>query len=272
MEEIRVFENPAFGQIRTAGTADEPLFCLADVCKVLDLQPSRVKSRLNQGGVTLSKVGVQTGVRSDGTPVTQEVEMTFVNESNLYRVIMRSDKPQAESFQDWVCGEVLPSIRRHGAYMVDSVLEQALANPDFLIKLATELKEEKQARLLAENDAKLKQIEIEKQKPKVEFYDKVTKSETLIDMKCVAKVLNYKKVGRNNLFKILREKGILSERNEPYQSYVDAGYFKVVESYRTQRGKPVVYTQTMVYQKGVDYINRILKECVGDRAEQYKLF
>lgn len=111
MNEVKIFENPQFGEIRTAGTSDEPIFCLADVCRVLELNPSRVKDRLKQGGVTSSKVGVITGRKADGTPAKQEVEMLFVNEANLYRVIMRSDKPQAEAFQDWVCGEVLPSIR-----------------------------------------------------------------------------------------------------------------------------------------------------------------
>lgn len=269
MEEIRIFENPAFGQIRTAGTGDEPLFCAADVCRALGYSnPSKtISDHIDERDITKR----YTPVKNQYGAVVQQL-MTYVNESGLYSLTFGSKLESAREFKRWVTSEVLPSIRRHGAYMVDSVLEQALANPDFLIRLATELKEEKQARLLAENEAKLKQAEIEKQKPKVEFYDKVTKSETLIDMKCVAKVLNYKRVGRNNLFKILREKGVLNERNEPYQSYVDAGYFKVVENCRTQRGKPVVYMQTMVYQRGVDYINRILKECVGDRVEQYKLF
>lgn len=110
-DEVKIFESPQFGAIRTTGTSDEPLFCLADICKVLELNPSRVKSRLKTEGVTSIKVGVQTGVKSDGTPACQNVEMLFVNEQNLYKVIMRSDKPQAEPFQDWVCGEVLPSIR-----------------------------------------------------------------------------------------------------------------------------------------------------------------
>ena len=118
MSEITIFKNEQFGEIRTAGTAESPMFCLSDVCKVLELdQVSRVKSRLSEAGVTSIKVGVQTGTKKDGTPSIQKMDMTFINEMNLYKVIMRSDKPQAEPFQDWVCGEVLPSIRKNGGYI-----------------------------------------------------------------------------------------------------------------------------------------------------------
>ena len=137
-DQVKIFESPQFGQIRTAGTSDNPMFCLADICKVLDLNPSRVKDRLNTGGVTSSKVGVQTGVKADGTPAIQQVEMLFVNEANLYRVIMRSDKPQAEAFQDWVCGEVLPSIRKNGAY----VAAQPDESPELLMARALKAADE----------------------------------------------------------------------------------------------------------------------------------
>ena len=143
MENVIIFESDKFGQIRTAGTSEEPLFCLADVFKALDLEVQNTKKRLKDPWVYSIQVGVQTGVKSDGSPAIQQVDMTFINEQNLYRVIMRSDKPQAEAFQDWVCGEVLPSIRKNGAYMTEQTLERALAEPDFLIQLAQQLKEEK---------------------------------------------------------------------------------------------------------------------------------
>ena len=118
MGEITIFKNEQFGEIRTAGTAESPLFCLSDVCRVLDLtNASETKKKLNQGGLSLIEVGVQTSTKKDGTPSIQKMNMTFINETNLYKVIMRSDKPQAEPFQDWVCGEVLPSIRKNGGYI-----------------------------------------------------------------------------------------------------------------------------------------------------------
>lgn len=105
--EIRIFESPQFGQIRTAGTPDEPLFCLKDVCDVLELQINKVKERIKEDGwISIPLI--------DSMGRTQVA--TFVNEPNLYRVIMRSNKPQAEAFQDWVCEEVLPTIRKQGYY------------------------------------------------------------------------------------------------------------------------------------------------------------
>nr|DAO79852.1 MAG TPA: repressor domain protein [Caudoviricetes sp.] len=106
--QIVIFNNPQFGEIRTAGTADNPLFCLADLCRVLELRVDGVTPRLKKDGY--NRIGV---IDSLG----REQQALFVNEQNLYKVIMRSDKPQAEPFQDWVCGEVLPSIRKTGGYI-----------------------------------------------------------------------------------------------------------------------------------------------------------
>lgn len=116
MEEIRIFENPAFGKIRTAGTSEEPLFCLADVCKILEIgNTSDVAKRLDTPYLCSIEVGVVTGKKADGTDAVQNVPMIFMGESNLYRCIFQSRKQQAKAFQDWVCGEVLPTIRKTGA-------------------------------------------------------------------------------------------------------------------------------------------------------------
>ena len=128
---IKTFTHPQFGDIRTAGTAEAPLFCLVDVCKVLDIKnPSRAKSSLKSGGVHLLKVTTLQKNQYSISKTTHEVNFTFISEQNLYKLIMRSDKPQAEPFQDWVCGEVLPEIRKHGGYMVarhDDTNEEILA-------------------------------------------------------------------------------------------------------------------------------------------------
>lgn len=266
MDEIRIFENPAFGKIRTAGTSDEPLFCLVDVCNALDLNPSKVAQRLDDG--ILSKYPI---VDSLGR---QQI-VNFVNEDGLYDVILDSRKQEAKAFRKWVTSEVLPSIRRHGVYMVDDVLKKVIENPDFLIGIATELKAEKEARELAERNAAEKQRQIELQAPKVDFYDRVTKSDSMFDMNEVSKVLKYDRIGRNNLFKILREKGILNADNQPYQKFVAQGYFKLVEDRKIIKGKECVFPQTVVFQKGVDFINRILKEYESenkDKSNQLHLF
>lgn len=106
--ELQIFNNSEFGEIRTITKDDEPMFCLADVCKALELeQVSRVKARLKTDGVTTSKVTDRLG---------REQEATFINESNLYKTIFQSRKESAERFTDWVTSEVLPSIRKTGGY------------------------------------------------------------------------------------------------------------------------------------------------------------
>lgn len=102
MNDLKIFENKEFGKVRVQLVDNEPMFCLSDVCKVLDLQVGATKSRLNEKGISLINTLTNGGNQN----------LVYVNEQNLYKVIMRSDKPQAESFQDWVCGEVLPSIRK----------------------------------------------------------------------------------------------------------------------------------------------------------------
>lgn len=106
MASIEIFKNESFGEVRVSGTSEEPLFCLADVCRILDIQTGATKNRLNPKGISLINTLTNGG----------EQQMVFVNEQNLYRIIMRSDKPQAEPFQDWVCEDVLPSIRKTGQY------------------------------------------------------------------------------------------------------------------------------------------------------------
>ena len=110
MHELQIFNNEEFGSVRTITKDNEPMFCLVDVCKALELeQVSRVKSRLKEDGVTNSKVIDRLG---------REQEATFINEANLYKVIFQSRKPSAERFTDWVTSEVLPSIRKTGSYAV----------------------------------------------------------------------------------------------------------------------------------------------------------
>lgn len=138
--------------------------------------------------------------------------------------------------------------------MTEQTIEQALVNPDFLIRLATNLK--------AEQD-KRKELEAEKQAllPKAEFYDAVAGSRDAIEMQHVAKVLGIKGMGRNNLFEFLRNKGILDRQNIPYQKYVDAGYFRVIEQkWNKPTGDTCINLKTLVYQKGIDFIRKIIKE------------
>lgn len=127
--ELMTFQNPEFGEIRTAEINGEPWFCLADICRPLGLEASACKRRLKSDGVTQSHT-----VDSKGRKNT----LLFVNESNLYRAIFQSVKPEAERFSDWVMEEVLPSIRKTGAYGTPRVLtpaEQLAAQAKVLVDM-----------------------------------------------------------------------------------------------------------------------------------------
>lgn len=178
----------------------------------------------------------------------------FIPENIFYRLAMKAKNETAEKFQAKVADEIIPSIRKHGAYMTSTVLERALESPDFLIELATRLKEEKERNraLKTEND---------QMRPKADFFDAVTDSKDAIEIGKVAKVLNYPGVGRNKLFEILRDKGVLMRDNIPYQKYIDNGCFRTVEQkYSIPTGETRISIKTLVYQKGVDYIRKILEE------------
>ena len=120
MNELKIFNNERFGEVRTSIMNDEPYFMLADVCRVLEIvSPTRTKERLNKNGVHTMKV-------IDN--LNREQQATFINESNLYKLAFTSRKKEAEEFTEWVTSEVLPSIRKHGMYMTSSVAQQAINN------------------------------------------------------------------------------------------------------------------------------------------------
>ena len=235
MENVIIFESDKFGQIRTAGTSEEPLFCLKDVCRVLELQVTPTKNRLKKDGVSLINLTDSLG---------REQQAIFVNEQNLYKVIMRSDKPQAEAFQDWVCGEVLPSIRKNGAYMTEKTLERALAEPDFLIQLAQQLKEEKTKRLELEKDNKVL-------KPKADYFDDLVDRNLLTNFRDFAKELN---VGQKYLIEWLISNRYIY-RNEkgkikPCSKYSegDSRLFEIKEYKATNNSHSG--TQTLITPRG----------------------
>lgn len=222
MEAIKIFENDRFGEVRVAGTSENPLFCLADVCKILGLRVDAVQSRLTDAPI---RIGVTDSIG-------REQQMNFVNEKNLYRVIMRSDKPQAEPFQDWVCGEVLPSIRKHGAYMTNGTLEKALTSPDFLIQLATNLKEEQQKRIEAER-------KVTEAAPAVAFTKAVQSANSSCLIGELAKLIaqNGYSSGEKRLFAWMRDNGYLGKHGERYnipnQQYVEQGLFELKKGVRS---------------------------------------
>ena len=171
---------------------------------------------------------------------------------------MKAKNEAAERFQAKIADEVIPSIRKHGAYMTENIIDKMISSPEFGIKLLTELKEEKERRKEVEEQNSKLALENEEMKPKAEFYDAVTGGPTTLEVGTVAKILNCG-IGRNKLFEFLKNEGILDGRNIPYQRYVDAGYFRVVETrYLLPIGDYATYSKTVVYQKGVDFIRKCL--------------
>lgn len=258
MKDLKIFENNEFGEVRTAVIDDEPYFSLNDVCRILEIaNPRNVKARLNGDGVRS-----MDGVDSLG----RRTDVTMINESNLYKLIFQSRKPEAERFADWVTSEVLPAIRKHGAYMTDGVIERTLTDPDYLIMLATNLKEEKAKRALAE-------AVNEKNKPKVLFADTVSASKRSCLMGELAKMISQeairqgkldKKIGLNKLFAWMRNKGYLCKggerRNQPKQAYVEQGLFEIKKGTRLDgQGNNVVTSTTKITGKGqIYFVNKFL--------------
>ena len=251
MQSIQVFNNPAFGNIRVAGSESSPQFCLTDVCKALGLSAKGVNQRL--GDEVISNYPI---IDSLG----REQQALFVNEDGLYDVILDSRKAEARQFRKWITSEVLPTIRKHGAYMTDDALQKAIQNPDFLIQLATELKNEKQKRLVAEK-------KIQETRPQVIFADAVTASSDSILVGELAKLIKQNGVdtGQRRLFKWLRGNGYLCKKtgecfNEPTQYSMELGLFEIKKTViQKPDGSAIINKTVKVTGKGqVYFVNKFL--------------
>lgn len=258
MKDLKIFENNEFGEVRTTVIDDEPYFALNDVCRILEIaNPRNVKARLNGDGVHS-----MDGVDSLG----RRTDVTMISEANLYKLVFQSRKPEAERFADWVTSEVLPAIRKHGAYLSEEVIERTLYDPDYLIRLATNLKEERAMRMLAE-------AENERNKPKVLFADTVSASNKsclvgelakMISQEAIRQGKTDEKIGQNKLFAWLRNNGYLCKsgerKNQPMQQYVEQGLFEMKKgSYVDSKGANVVTTTTKVTGKGqIYFVNKFL--------------
>lgn len=236
--DITIFESEQFGKIRII---DGELFVASDVCAALDIQNTAdALRRLDDDEKGIDSIDTLGGRQT----------VAVVTEYGLYALVLGSRKPEAREFKRWITHEVIPSIRKYGAYMTPVTIEAAIANPDFMIGLLENLKIEQAKRIAAEETARI-------MAPKAEFYDAVAGSKTAIDIGNAAKVLEIPGVGRNKLFEILRDQGILDGSNIPYQTYIDRGYFRVIEQkYTTPTGETRINFKSLVYQRGLDYIRK----------------
>lgn len=252
MNELKLFENPEFGSIRVIERNGEPWWVLSDVCKVLELSnPTVVASRLEDDERSKFDLGRQG-------------DATIINESGLYSVLLRSDKPKSKTFRRWITHEVIPSIRKHGAYMTADTIKKAMQSPDFIIQLATELKSEQE---------KNRQLEskIEADKPKTIFADAVSVSHSSILIGDLAKLIrqNGYEIGQKRLFAWMRDNGYLmkfgSSMNLPTQYSMERGWFEIKETTVTHAdGHTTISKTTKVTGKGqIYFINLFLGKCEG---------
>jgi anti-repressor protein len=243
--ELQVFSYEG-NEVRTVQRDGEPWWVLKDVCSILDIANSRDAAlRLDED--EKDDVGITDAIgRLQST--------TVISESGLYNVILLSRKPEAKKFKRWVTHEVLPTIRKHGAYVTPAKLEEMMNDPDAWIKVLTALKEERAAK-------EHLQIQAETDKPKVIFADAVSVSDGTILIGELAKILkgNGIEIGQNRLFEKLRQDGYLIKRqstdyNAPTQRAMELGLFRVKESAITHSdGHVTISKTTKVTGKGQQY-------------------
>jgi anti-repressor protein len=245
MNEIQIFKNEQFGEIRTIVIEGVVWFIGKDVTLALGYENASkaLKDHVDEedklNNESLSSLGQRGG--------------WLINESGIYTLVLSSKLPAAKKFRRWVTSDILPSIYKHGLYATDETIEIMLNDPDTMIKTLQAYKEERQKRIAAETENAVL-------KPKAEYADHMTEAKNTIMIGELAKVLakDGAEIGQNRLFNYLRNIKVLTKSNLPYQRYVDAGYFKVVEKVT---GMGFSYFTTKVTAKGQLYIfNRLKKD------------
>ena len=247
MNELKTFENERFGNVRVTMIDNEPWFVAADVCKALEIDPTATR-RLDDD----EKNTLRLTQGTSGNP-----NVTVVNESGLYSLVLGSRKPEAKMFKRWVTHDVIPTIRKHGVYMTPDALEKALLSPDYLLKVVTALKNETDKRKALEK-------KVEQDKPKVILADAITESDDSVLVKTLATILkqNGYDIGQNRLFEQLRNEGFLvsragNSRNLPTQKSMDMGLFEVRESViYSGRDTKVVQTPYVTGKGQIYFVNK----------------
>ena len=254
MNELQNFNNDEFGKIRVTIIDGKEMFVANDVAKALGY--SNISDAISRHCRSIVKHDIPHPQSKNKT-----IQANMITEGDMYRLITHSKLPSAEKFESWVFDEVLPTIRKHGAYMTTDTLEQAIGNPDFMIGLLEALKDER-----AEKERL--QAKVEEQKPLVEFAETVANTKDYIDMNEMAKVcndenlfINGKTIGRNKLYDWLRDKGyIMKNSTLPYQKHVENQLFKVVEVVKNTAYGSKTNTKTLISGKGQIKIVEMIRE------------
>ena len=246
---MQQLQNFIFGsyKIRVVQVENGPWFVANDVCKVLEIKnTTQAIQRLEVDERSMFNIGRQG-------------EVNIVNEYGLYSLILASRKDEAKKFKRWITHEVIPSIRKQGAYLTPETIEQVLLNPDTIIKIAQKLKYEQERRQIVES-------QLEQQKPKVLFADSVSASETSILIRDLAKLItqNGIPIGEKRLFAWLRENGYLikkfgSDYNSPTQRSMEMNLFEIKEStINRSQGIQITKTPKVTGRGQIYFINKFL--------------
>ena len=253
MQELKIFENAEFGEIRAAEINGEPWFIAADVCRALEIGNSR------QALTRLDDDEKNTVILNDGIPGNPN--MTIINEAGLYALVLSSRKPEAKAFKRWVTHEVLPTIRQHGAYMTGATLDRALNEPDFLISLATKLKAEREARKALELDKTVLAQQIAELKPKASYYDLILQCSGLLSVTEIAKDYG---LSAKALNKMLHDLGVQFSQSGVwflYSKYQSCGYTQTkTQNYAKPDGTQGARVHTYWTQKGRLFLYDVLKQ------------
>lgn len=256
MNSLKVFNNEQLGEVRViVNESGDPLFCLVDICRALNIQnAAQVAQRLDEDERYMFNIGRQGNT-------------TFVTESGLYTVILRSDSLMAKPMQKWVTSEVLPSIRKHGAYLTPEKIEETLLNPDTIIRLATALKEEREQkeRLRAQNELQHKQLK--ESAGKVDYYNSVLQSETAITTTVIAKELGMSAYSLNGM---LHRNKIIFKSGKTwvlFSQYQNKGYTKTKTIHYTDSlGVEKTEIHTYWTEVGREFIHQFIKKARKEAA------
>lgn len=251
MDELKIFKNEKFGEIRTVEENGKVLFCGNDVAKALGYKrPADAITAHCKGSVIYR-------ILTDGG----EQNVKFITEGDIYRLAAKSKLPGADEFERWIFDEVLPMIRKTGGYVNndDLFINTYLSNVEEpvkqLFRVTLKVLRNQNQIINSQNQ------QLIEQKPKVEFADCVGSSKDLLTIGQFSKLVHDENipVGRNRLFKWMRDKGYLRQNNEPYQQYIDSGYFKVKEGAKQNQYGSKLFTVTLITGKGQIYFAEKLR-------------
>ena len=238
MNELQIFENPEFGEIRTLEEDGKVLFCGNDIAKALGYANPRKALIDHCKGVTKRDTPTAGGIQ----------QMSFIPEGDIYRLAAKSELPGADKFESWIFDEVLPSIRKHGAYMTPETLEAAILNPDTMIKLCTALKDEQDKRKALEAANSVLTVDNQIMKPKAEYFDELVDRNLLTSFRETAKQLDVKE--KEFIRFLMEKKYIYRDKKGKLMPYAEKnnGLFEIKECFndKTQWSG----TQTLVTPKG----------------------